>query len=872
MKFRIQTRFHEFWQRLLSAEYLSPLFYLHLGGWLFLFFAVEMSLPHSIVRLFPLFLIWGYFWFKLVDDVYQKIRPPSEILIVVFLLFFVFERLWLTIPGPQSSPGDSIGNAGIFLSAIQFFWLAILILLFSFILIQNSRGKKGSLVSYAVLGYVGIQILNGNTVYLWYLFLFFMVLLLYRKTIWAEELSRIECWVYIWIFLILFLNFPSSVPLARPSELTAQTYLWYFMPAMLFIFFKLYLLAVLIKIPFVIVYHHASLSRKLRIAGWLQSSIPQLIQLLLLLVVFYFFIAGWQAGNVRDVLQDKIHEIAGNHNTTSTLYSFPYDSTFQQVQIPGYNPLQLSAQTPNEGVIALPGLHASSTGNSSLSYFIYTRLSEDGQNFWNFVKVDSTFLSGIAENLHVLAGSRLAGYPFKLSKWDSLFSKIRGWQGNTDGAFQVYPFGIIPQKSPQILSAPFPGQIDASDSARSRIRIKIINQDAFTIGKVMAPLYNSKFVPQGYWAFDVVLTLTPSFMVSPLMRQFYFWFVIYLLLNLLVIRRVVKFGNQINQMIVQKFNQLKTGIRHIAAGNLDFKISLEGEDEFVELAGHFNQMGEKLEQNISELREKDRLEYELSIARDVQLSLLPRALPQAPGFHIAATVKTANEVGGDFYDVLPLDEGRYLFVIGDVSGKSTSAAFYMAQCISLFRFSRQFSSDPREILLRLNRYFSEPMVDRQIFVTAIAGILDTHTHQIKMFRAGHNQPVFVPAGQTEEVSEVASSGLGIGLERSGEIFESLLEGKTIELKPGDALVFYTDGLVEAAFTSANAPNGRERREFFGEDKLRGLLTELRGRSAQQMLNRVVEDLDKFYGNNPLVDDYTILAIQREKDPEDKNSI
>jgi sigma-B regulation protein RsbU (phosphoserine phosphatase) len=339
--------------------------------------------------------------------------------------------------------------------------------------------------------------------------------------------------------------------------------------------------------------------------------------------------------------------------------------------------------------------------------------------------------------------------------------------------------------------------------------------------------------------------------------------VVYLLLNSFVVRQVVRFGSQINETIVQKFTQLKRGIQQISTGNLDYKIKLEGEDEFVELADRFNQMGDQLKQTIEESREKDRFEYELKIAREVQLSLLPRHLPDIPGFQIAASMKTANEVGGDFYDIFPLDKNRFLFTIGDVSGKGSSAALYMAQCMSLVRFSRQFTNDPKEISSRLNHYFATTITDRQIFVTAIVGILDVSSNTLQIVRAGHTEPIFIPGDRKKEIQVVETRGIGIGLTRSSHIFEKYLTSFKVSLEPGDTIVCYTDGVVEAV---RQLPEKEETEmQMYGEDRLQNLLNSFRGKTAEQMLKEIELDIDSFYAGNPKVDDHTVLIIQRVND-------
>jgi serine phosphatase RsbU (regulator of sigma subunit) len=184
----------------------------------------------------------------------------------------------------------------------------------------------------------------------------------------------------------------------------------------------------------------------------------------------------------------------------------------------------------------------------------------------------------------------------------------------------------------------------------------------------------------------------------------------------------------------------------------------------------------------------------------------------------------------------------------------------MAQCISLIRFSRQFSQDPREITIRLNRYFSDPMIDKQIFVTTVFGLLDPGKNQIILMRSGHNQPIFIPADHNLAVQELKLPGIGIGLERKGEIFDKALEDQIIQLNKGDTLFFYSDGLVDAYSNGHSTSAGKA--DFYGDERLINLLQTLRGKLPSEIQERVILELNAFYGNSPLIDDMTMLILQR----------
>ena len=252
----------------------------------------------------------------------------------------------------------------------------------------------------------------------------------------------------------------------------------------------------------------------------------------------------------------------------------------------------------------------------------------------------------------------------------------------------------------------------------------------------------------------------------------------------------------------------------------------------------------------------------MKIARQVQLSLLKTELPEIKGFHIAADLQTATEVGGDFYDIIPLDENRFIFSVGDVSGKGASAAFYMAQFMSLLRYSPGFIEDPKEIANRLNEYMMNQISDRQVFITAIIGILDATSNEIQLIRAGHNLPILISPKSKQMVNEIDSSGLGFGLSKSNELFAKLLKLHKFKIKPGEKLLLYTDGIIEARRPVQSMKN-IEAEEIYGEERLNNLIAESINLNAEELMKVIIDDLDEFYGVFPRIDDFTMLIIERE---------
>src|SRR5690606_27654168 len=191
--------------------------------------------------------------------------------------------------------------------------------------------------------------------------------------------------------------------------------------------------------------------------------------------------------------------------------------------------------------------------------------------------------------------------------------------------------------------------------------------------------------------------------------------------------------------------------------------------------------------------ENERLLLELVIARIDQCNILPKRLPRVRGLTIAASSISAHDVDGDYYDFLQLDEIRLAFIIGDVSGKGTSAAFYMAELQGIFRSVSGLVSSPADFLEQANLALASAL-ERHVFVSVIYGIIDVEKEEVMLARGGHCPAAMINIeGQARFIR---TQGLGLGLDRSGLFRRSLVEER-INLQPGDVFVLYTDGVVES---------------------------------------------------------------------------
>ncbi len=248
--------------------------------------------------------------------------------------------------------------------------------------------------------------------------------------------------------------------------------------------------------------------------------------------------------------------------------------------------------------------------------------------------------------------------------------------------------------------------------------------------------------------------------------------------------------------------------------------------------------------------QQQRLEKELQIAREVQLRLLPQTIPALNSYQITTETLTAYEVGGDYFDFIYKPQKQLGLVIGDVSGKGTSAAFYMAEVKGIIQSIAQQNRSPFEILTHTNRVLSSSL-EKKSFVTLTFALLDLEAHQMTFVRAGHCPLVHFKA-QTDTTFYYQPKGIAVGLD-SGSLFEQALEEQTIHLAPGDIVVFYTDGLSEAM---------NKNFEEYGEYKLSSILKNFKNYPVEKIKEKLIEDVLNFVGEQNLHDDLTLIILKR----------
>ncbi len=246
-----------------------------------------------------------------------------------------------------------------------------------------------------------------------------------------------------------------------------------------------------------------------------------------------------------------------------------------------------------------------------------------------------------------------------------------------------------------------------------------------------------------------------------------------------------------------------------------------------------------------QLIEKERMERELQVAADIQLSILPDVLPETDGFGFGARILPARQVGGDFYDVFRLKGERIGVLIGDVADKGVPSALFMARAHALIMAEADIGLTAADVMRLVNNHITRLQKSTQ-FVTVLYGILDLDTREFSYARAGHEPPLVLhPDGSVERIPH--SPGMAVGLWD-----EIKLDEKSITLAPGDTLLLYTDGM-----TDCRDPKG----EPFGLERIKNLLSSLSVLTAQHVCDRLLETLKAYQDGSKQDDDVTLVTIK-----------
>jgi sigma-B regulation protein RsbU (phosphoserine phosphatase) len=300
---------------------------------------------------------------------------------------------------------------------------------------------------------------------------------------------------------------------------------------------------------------------------------------------------------------------------------------------------------------------------------------------------------------------------------------------------------------------------------------------------------------------------------------------------------------------------LYEGTQKVRIGNFGHRIEVKGEDQLGELGISFNRMTEDLEKLVAVAKEKERLQAELELAREVQAQLYPKALPRLKTLRLTASCSPARMVSGDYFDYQTLTDHRVAIALGDVAGKGISAALLMAtvgsslrtqlrSCLEGVPEAQNVDLPTSQLVGQLNKQIYNDTAPEK-YLTFYFGIYDDDTGLLTYTNAGHLPPLVIRDGQAIRL-EV--NGTVVGAFPFAQYNES-----SIKLETGDLLVCYTDGITEPE---------NDYGEMFGEDRLIDVLVKNTDRPEEQMLDAVMEAVRQWTGSPELQDDMTMLLARR----------
>ena len=250
-----------------------------------------------------------------------------------------------------------------------------------------------------------------------------------------------------------------------------------------------------------------------------------------------------------------------------------------------------------------------------------------------------------------------------------------------------------------------------------------------------------------------------------------------------------------------------------------------------------------------QLGEKKRLDHEIEVAREIQRVLLPSTAPYIPGFSCSAVNIPAQQVSGDYFDFIKVDDEHWGVVVADVSGKGVPASLIMTMCRSVLRSLAPGRMSPARVLGDLNRQLF-PDMGEDMFITMLYLILD-RSGTVTLARAGHETPLLWRAA-AQQSEMIDSPGMALGID-AGDTFDEVIRDVTVALEPQDTLVAYTDGINEALDDEGNE---------FGQDQLRDVLQAAGSSSVDHLVTAIVDRVQQFSSGHPQNDDITLAAVRR----------
>jgi sigma-B regulation protein RsbU (phosphoserine phosphatase) len=311
-------------------------------------------------------------------------------------------------------------------------------------------------------------------------------------------------------------------------------------------------------------------------------------------------------------------------------------------------------------------------------------------------------------------------------------------------------------------------------------------------------------------------------------------------------------GIVLTRTITHAVDDLYRATQHVQSGDLKFQVQVTRKDQLAALGESFNSMMQSVSTLIAEQRQRQKLENELSIAREVQLQLFPHGLPNFPGVELEAICRAARVVSGDYYDFIRISPTRLGIALADISGKGISAALLMANVQAALRSgvlrsrsgaTEQKNINTAEILSNLNRHLFRNTSDER-YATCFFGVYDTETRLLTYTNAGHLPPLYISGSRVEQLEK---GGMVVGL------FNDVpFEQETLEIEPGGLLIAYSDGLIE--------PENKYGEEF-GAERLIEVAMRNRAASPHDIGEALMQAAQEWSGSPEQADDMTVIVAR-----------
>lgn len=301
--------------------------------------------------------------------------------------------------------------------------------------------------------------------------------------------------------------------------------------------------------------------------------------------------------------------------------------------------------------------------------------------------------------------------------------------------------------------------------------------------------------------------------------------------------------------VLGPLKELQRGVRKLEAGNFTYRLKVSAKNELGRLAAAINDLAGRLEHPRDASDDKGRLLRDVEIARQLQRSYLPDEPPDYPGVSVAGLCEPAFEVGGDYYDFIPIDGRRLGVVVADVSGKSLQGLMVMLMLRTILKSTAPRHFDALPTLCETNTLISPDMRSGN-FVTCLYYVYDSRNASLDVVNAGHS-PMLVFREDSKRVEVVKTRGRPLGLIEPDE-FCRTLESTTLHLEPGDTVLLYTDGITESM---------NERMELFGEKRLGEVFSAYAELAPQELVKRLAGVARAFAGEKRQFDDMTLVALK-----------